>query len=155
MLTSFVTFIGIAVIALLLLGYRPYILKTQSMEPEYRQGSLCWVDTRVDLEKLSVGDPIVYRSPANSLVLHRLVDISSSGDSSLSVTMQGDANKSTQDVELSHINYIGREAFTLPKLGSIVDALFSHHILWFIVAAFVILACIPWESIRRRREAAA
>ena len=132
---------------LILLGYRPYVLKTQSMEPEYRQGSLCWVNTRVDLDHLNIGDPVVYRSPANSLVLHRLIDISPSDQTSLSVIMKGDANTSEQAIELSHVNYIGREAFTMPELGIFVDALVSHHVLWFIAPIFVILACIPWESI--------
>ena len=120
------------------------------MEPIYTQGSLCWVNTRVDLNQLTIGDPIVYSSPTNSLVFHRLVEISLTGDSSLSVLIQGDADESTQKVELSHINYIGKEAFTIPKLGSIVDALLSHHILWIIVAVFVILACVPWESTQEK-----
>ena len=133
--------LGLATLFLMMLGYRPYVLKTQSMEPQYRQGSLCWVNTRVSLEQLSVGDPIVYRSPANSLVLHRL---------SLSVTMKGDANELAQEVSLSPINYIGREAFTLPGLGSIVDFLLSHHALWLVIGAFVLLSCIPWENHKRK-----
>ena len=142
--------LGLATLCLMMLGYRPYVLKTQSMEPQYRQGSLCWVNTRVSLEQLSVGDPIVYRSPANSLVLHRLVNIDHSDDSSLSVTMKGDANELAQEVSLSPINYIGREAFTLPELGSIVDFLLSHHALWLVIGAFVLLSCIPWENHKRK-----
>ena len=152
-IVSAVSFLlGLAALFLVLLGYRPYVLKTQSMEPEYRQGSLCWVNTRVELDQLHIGDPIVYRSPANSLVLHRLVDVSSSDETSLSVVMKGDANDSVQEIELSRINFIGREAFSLPRVGAIVDDLLSNHILWFLVAVFVILGCIPWESIHGKKE---
>ena len=63
--------------------------------------------------------------------------------------MQGDANELTQDVELSHINYVGREAFTIPRVGSAVDELISHHVIWITVAVFVLLACIPWEMINK------
>jgi hypothetical protein len=105
------------------------------------------VDTGVSLDSLEVGDALVYRSPANSLVLHRLVGIREPNTpSSLSAVMHGDANKLTQDVELSHINYVGREAFSIPGLGSAVDELISHHIIWITAAIFVLLACVPWET---------
>ena len=143
--------LGIVVLILVMAGFRPFILKTQSMEPIYTQGSLCWVDTQATLDSLEVGDVLVYRSPANSLVLHRLVGIRESNtSSSLSAVMQGDANELTQDVELSHINYVGREAFSIPGLGSAVDKLISHHVIWITAAVFVLLACVPWESMKRR-----
>jgi len=108
------------------------------------------VDTRVSLDSLEVGDALVYRSPADSLVLHRLVGIrESNAPSSFSDVMQGDANELTQDVELSHINYVGREAFSVPGLGSAVDKLISHYVIWITAAVFVLLACVPWETIKK------
>ena len=105
---------GITTLILVIAGFRPFILKTQSMEPIYPQGSLCWMDTGVSLDSLEVGDALVYRSPANSLVLHRLVGIRESNTpSSYSAVMQGDANKLTQDVELSRINYVGGEVLSI------------------------------------------
>jgi signal peptidase I len=122
------------------------------MEPIYTKGSLCWVNTRVDLDSVEVGDVLVYRSPANTLVLHRLVDKSFSVDtSSLPVTMQGDANSMSQDVTLSSINFIGRETFTIPRLGVMVEHILSNNAIWFIVVLFVLLAAVPWESIHRRK----
>ena len=145
--TVVTAFFGLSVLFLIFLGYRPFIITTQSMEPMFMQGSLCWVDTRVTLDSLEIGDAIVYRSPANSLVLHRLVGIQESDTpSSLSVVMQGDANELTQNVELSHINYVGREAFTIPRLGTAVDKLISSQGIWFVVAFLLILSCIPWGN---------
>ena len=144
--------IGLLVLILVLAGFRPFILKSESMEPIYTKGSLCWVNTRVDLDSVEVGDVLVYRSPANTLVLHRLVDKSSSVDTStLPVVMQGDANSMSQDVTLSSINFIGREAFTIPRLGVVVEHILSNNAIWFIVALFVLLAAVPWESIHRRK----
>lgn len=144
--------IGVFVLILVLAGFRPFILKSESMEPIYTKGSLCWVNTRVDLDSVEVGDVLVYRSPANTLVLHRLVDKSSSVDtSSFPVTMQGDANSMSQDVTLSSINFIGREAFTIPRLGVMVEHILSNNAIWFIVAVFALLAAVPWESIHRRK----
>ena len=144
--------IGVFVLILVLAGFRPFILKSESMEPIYTKGSLCWVNTRVDLDSVEVGDVLVYRSPANTLVLHRLVDKSAYVDtSSLPATMQGDANSMSQDVTLSSINFIGRETFTIPRLGVMVEHILSNNAIWFIVAVFVLLAAVPWESIHRRK----
>ena len=88
--------IGILALILVLAGFRPFILKSESMEPVYTKGSLCWINIRVDLDSIKVGDVLVYRSLANTLVLHWLVDKSSSADtSSLSVVMQGNASSMT------------------------------------------------------------
>ena len=107
--------IGFFVLILVLAGFRPVILKSESTKPVYTKGSLCWVNTHVDLDSVEIGDVLVYRSPANTLVLHRLVDKSSSVDTStLPVTTQGDANSMSQDVTLISINFIEREAFTIP-----------------------------------------
>lgn len=144
--------IGVLALILVLAGFRPFILKSESMEPIYMKGSLCWINTRVDLDSVEVGDVLVYRSPANTLVLHRLVEKERSDDtSSLPVTMQGDANSMSQDVTLSSINFIGREAFTIPRLGVVVENILSSNAIWFIVALFVLLAAVPWESIHRRK----
>ena len=144
--------IGVLAMILVLAGFRPFILKSESMEPVYTKGSLCWVNTRVDLDSVEIGDVLVYRSPANTLVLHRLVDKSSSVDTStLPVVMQGDANSMSQDVTLSSINFIGREAFTIPRLGMMVEHILSNNAIWFIVSLFVLLAAVPWESIHRRK----
>ena len=144
--------IGVLALILVLVGFRPFILKSESMEPIYTKGSLCWVNTRVDLDSVEVGDVLVYRSPANTLVLHRLVEKERSDDtSSLPVTMQGDANSMSQDVTLSSINFIGRETFTIPWLGVMVEHILSNNAIWFIVVLFVLLAAVPWESIQRRK----
>ena len=144
--------IGVLALILVLAGFRPFILKSESMEPIYTKGSLCWVNTRVDLNSVEIGDVLVYRSPANTLVLHRLVEKEHSDDtSSLPVTMQGDANSMSQDVTLSSINFIGRETFTIPRLGVMVEHILSNNAIWFIVVLFVLLAAVPWESIHRRK----
>ena len=146
--TVLTAFLSLIVLVLVMFGYRPFVIKTQSMEPLYMQGSLCWVDITADIDDIKIGDALVYRSPANSIVLHRLVDIISSDASTIAAVMQGDAAKMKQNVNLSRVNYIGLEAFTITGLGYVVDILMSNHILWYLVGIFFILACIPWESAR-------
>ena len=147
--TAVVALLSLVALVLVLMGYRPFVLKSASMEPIFTKGSLCWINTKVQYASVDVGDVLVYRSPTNTLVLHRLVDIlpSETGTDSLAAVMQGDANDMTQNVDLSRVNFIGREAFTIPHLGAVVERI---NLSWVFVGVFLILACIPWESVKRK-----
>jgi len=145
---------GIFAIVLVLFGYRPFVLLSPSMEPLYREGSLCVINTHTSLDVIATGDVLVYRTSTGLLVLHRLVDITDKTDGILYAQMQGDANNISQAVELSSVNYVGREAFTIPGLGSVVEKMLSlPTLIWGLVGVFVILACIPWSSISKRKAA--
>lgn len=139
-----------AVIALflVLLGYRPFVLESPSMEPLYTMGSLCWIDTRAPLDDLKKGDVLAYRSPANSLVLHRLVDVRSSSDDELVVGMQGDTNSMAQEVTLSRVNFVGREAFSIPGLGRLLSSVSGSTSI--LVVLLIIIACVPRLRLPRR-----
>lgn len=84
---------------LALMGFRPFILRSSSMEPLYREGSLIWVDTRIRADEAEIGDVLVYRANDGTLVMHRLVDIN---------TFQGDANQTQEHIELTDVNLVGR-----------------------------------------------
>lgn len=152
-LSGIAALIAVAAIILVLLGYRPFVLMSGSMEPLYSEGSLCFVNTRILLDDLSAGDVLVYRE-SDFLVLHRLVGIEGETDGVIQARLQGDTNNIAQDVELSSINYVGREAFTIPALGAAVEHIPSA-LIWSLAAVFIILACIPWASLIRRKKAAA
>ena len=127
--------------------------RSPSMEPLYREGSLCLINTKTTLDDVEVGDVLVYRT-ADFLVLHRLIHITDKTEDGLVAEMQGDANNLSQSVDLSSINYIGREAFTIPGLGSFVTQLLSMPTLtWSFVGVFIVLACVPWASLHRKRVA--
>lgn len=127
--------IGVLCLMLVALGFRPFILTSPSMEPLYPKGSLVWADTKVKVEDVEVGDVLVYRAPSGNLVMHKLVGKG---------LMQGDANNTAQEVELTNINYVGREAITIPWLGDAVAAVLSvRWIVWTVIAVLVIAACIP------------
>lgn len=119
-LSGIAALIAVAAIILVLLGYRPFVLMSGSMEPLYSEGSLCFVNTRIPLDDLSAGDVLVYRE-SDFLVLHRLVGIEGETDGVIQARLQGDTNNIAQDVELSSINYVGREAFTIPALGAAIS----------------------------------
>lgn len=130
--------VGLLCLTLVLLGYKPFILVSPSMEPLYTKGSLVWADTRPTLDEIEIGDVLVYRASSGNLVMHRLV-----GEGLL----QGDANNVAQEVELSKTNYVGRVAFSLPWLGDAVTAVLSvKWVVFGVVGMLIVLACIPPRS---------
>ncbi len=133
---------------LVLCGYRPFVLQSPSMEPLYKEGSLCWVNTHIPLSDLKAGDVLAYRTPADALVLHRLVDIRSSSDEEMMVETQGDANPTAQEVTLSRINFVGREAFSISGLGSILSSASGGTSM--LIVVLVVLACLPHLRLPRR-----
>lgn len=130
--------IGLVCLVLVMLGYRPFILVSPSMEPLYVKGSLVWADTRPTLDEIEIGDVLVYRAPSGNLVMHRLV-----GEGLL----QGDANNVAQEVELDKTNYVGRAAFSLPWLGDAVAAVLTFRwVVFGVIGVLLVLACIPQRS---------
>lgn len=141
-------------LVLVLVGYRPFVLSSPSMEPLFKEGSLCIVNTRARIDDIKIGDVLVYRTSTDLLVLHRLMEIKSKSENTLLAEMQGDANNISQVVELSAKNFVGREAFTIPGLGSIVEWILSvPEIIWCIVGMLVIASCVPWDTIKQKRAA--
>ena len=125
-------------LALVIFGLRPFILTSTSMEPLYPKGSLVWIDTRVQLKDVEVGDVIAYRASPDMLVLHRYVGKN---------LIAGDANDVAQEVTLDKTNFIGREKFFIPMVGAAVSSLLSkRRVIWLLIGVFIILACIPWKG---------
>ena len=107
------------------------------MMPTYKPGSLVLVDTSVSLSDVDIGDVLVYRG-AGEVILHRLV-----GDNLL----KGDANKEAQIFKLTKANFVGKESFTIPELGEIVNHILKNKkFVWILIAALILIAaCIPIE----------
>ena len=124
--------------ALVLLGIKPFILISQSMEPAFTKGSLVLINTRTKLSDVRIGNPIAYRADSGTLIFHRLV-----GENLL----QGDANKDPQYVELNEQNFIGTEFFTIPLLGDEVSKLLENRgTIWLMILACFVCSCLPWKS---------
>lgn len=137
---------AVAVISLLLvlLGYRPFILSSASMEPLFTEGNLVWCDTGVPLKDIAMGDIIIYRSDGGKLVMHRVVTISPPEHDLIKATLRGDANEEEQTISLSRTNFVGKEKFNIPWLGNFVASILSVKWgVWIAATLFFLLACVP------------
>ena len=103
---------------LFLLGIRPYVVRSGSMEPDIPVGSLCFVNQRISYMEIKVGDLAAYRSALGERVLHRVIAVTDEG-----LVTKGDANGRSDGITVRKENYIGKEAFNIPKLGYLFGGL--------------------------------
>src|ERR1051326_5979558 len=105
-----------------LFGFESFVVFSGSMEPALGVGDLAVVQI-VKSTELKEGDVITYR-PAQQpelLVTHRLVQIGLDDRGRLQFTTKGDANNVVDQVAVRPEAVLGRFAYSIPKLGYLVD----------------------------------
>lgn len=98
---------GIAI----LYGIRPVYLKSGSMEPALPVGSLCFVNTKIELSTLEPGDIIVF-SAGEMQVAHRIIEETKEG-----FRTKGDANDSPDPGIVFPEQVTGKILAAIPYLG--------------------------------------
>ncbi len=117
-LVGIVVLLAIALVGVRLVGLRPYVVLSGSMEPTYHVGSLIYVKS-VDYRELQVGDPITYMLNENTVVTHRIIEIlpDEQDSETLRYFTQGDANAVPDGTSVHYKNIIGKPVFSIPYLG--------------------------------------
>ena len=85
--------VGLAAIVGTLLGVRPYVVESGSMEPAIRTGSVCLIESWMDYDKVQPGDVVCYESTTGKRVIHRAVEVTYAG-----IETKGDANENSDGV---------------------------------------------------------
>ncbi len=98
-----------------------------SMEPAIHTGSVI-VIKEIDPAELKVGDIVTFRSAEydSQLVTHRIVRIDESSPSGLVFTTKGDANDTPDINPLPAALVAGRQLFSIPLLGYVMDFMQSR-----------------------------
>lgn len=105
-----------AIAAPIILGYRPVIVLSGSMEPNYPVGSITYYH-KCDFEKLSVGDAITFKAE-DSLVTHRITTVNGL---SRTVVTKGDNNLSEDPVPVEENEIVGKAVkLAIPYAGYFV-----------------------------------
>lgn len=111
-----ISFLWMAVVAgvvgCYVLGLKPYIVRSGSMEPAVRTGSLCLVDTKVSYECVREGDIIAYKSSLGMYVTHRVIRITEEG-----METKGDSNLMADGISVTENNFMGITRCSIPGLG--------------------------------------
>lgn len=98
----------------MILGVKPYVTISGSMEPEIKTGSICFVNTCFDFYEIEIGDVIAYETLSGSLVTHRVVDISENKEAFIT---KGDNNDVNDGWSTTSENFHGKTMFAIPYMG--------------------------------------
>ena len=103
---------GTLFIVLFAIGIEPFVVISGSMEPAIQTGSLSFVNKHVKYEDIKVNDVIAYTATSGDKVTHRVVNITEDG-----METKGDRNNTSDGFSTNKNNFIGKNIFSVPKLG--------------------------------------
>ena len=112
---SIIIILGIAFIVLFFCGIEPFVVETGSMKPTIEVGSISFINKNVKYEDIKENDVIAFNIKTGKKVTHRAIKITEQG-----IETKGDANNSSDGVSTTKENYIGKNIFSIPKLGLII-----------------------------------
>ncbi len=112
LIMTLILIVGVAFIVLYLVGVVPYVVVSGSMEPTIPTGSLCFINKHAAYSSIKVNDIIAYKAPTGANVTHRVVSITSEG-----IETQGDRNNTSDGFSTNPNNFLGKNIFSIPKLG--------------------------------------
>ncbi|MFC7405010.1 signal peptidase I [Georgenia alba] len=140
----------VAVVACLVLGLRPAIVISGSMEPQIPVGGMTFART-IPAADAEVGDVVTLPRPDGSgLVTHRVVGTEPGPGGATLLTLRGDAND-TPDPQPYTVRQVGEVQLTVPVLGSV--ALFMQQNVLLVVGVLVLVgafASLPLRPTPRR-----
>ena len=135
-----------------ILGYKAYVINTNSMEPTIRVGDIVIVK-KVKNENLSKGDVITFSSQGE-VITHRITQIETIGADTKYIT-KGDNNNTEDTTQIKYEDILGEEIVIIPYLGKIIKLLDNRIIILIIILTILILALFKIqkkEKLENRRE---
>lgn len=117
-LVGIVVLLAIALVGVRLVGLKPFVVLSGSMQPVYDVGSLIYVKS-VDYKTLQVGDDITYMISDDTVVTHRIIEVlvDEEDPETIRYFTQGIANDVPDGTSVHYKNIIGKPVFSIPYLG--------------------------------------
>ena len=144
MFTAIVLFFSLVLIGIVwfpsVLGYKTFAIKTGSMEPTIKEGSMVYVEPCSDFEDYEVGDIVTFTDKVQKKSFtHRIVSVDSVDRQ---FETKGDANE-IEDLEpTSAALAVGKVRISVPYLGYVAEA-FKHTAVKIIVA----VVYLAWAAV--------
>ena len=117
-LVVLIVILAILLAGVRLVGLKPFVVLSGSMEPEYPTGSLIYVK-KVDPFQLKERDVITFMLNENTVATHRVVGIVPDDEDPTVIRFRtkGDANDFEDGTLVHYKNVIGSPVFVIPLLG--------------------------------------
>lgn len=122
LLMTTIIVLGFAFIFLFILGIRPYVVQSGSMEPIIETGSICFVNKNIKYENIKKNDIIAFKMNNSILVTHRVISVTENG-----LETKGDSNEISDGISTTKENYIGKNIFSIPKVGYVIELIQSKN----------------------------
>ena len=134
--------VAIAVVGVGLVGFKPFVVMSGSMEPVLKVGSLAYVNTRVSPGELEKGDIGTFSTEEGKTVTHRVVLVDS--DAREFVT-KGDANAQVDPAPVPFDRVVGKTVLGVPYAGMALDAFIANKVAWICVLVLfnAVLLALP------------
>lgn len=128
-------------------GLQIFTVKTDSMKPAFRVGSMVVVRKQQDYK---VGDIITFRVPdSKDTTTHRIFEVNSN-ESEKVYKVKGDANPSPDSEPVLHSNTVGRVLFSIPLIGYLVA--FTKTLPGLVIFIVIPATIIIYEEIGNIRD---
>ena len=117
-LVVLIVILAILLVGVRVVGLKPFVVLSGSMEPDYPTGSLIYVKS-VDPFELEADDVITFMLNENTVATHRVVGIVPDDEdpSVIRFRTKGDANDFEDGTLVHYKNVIGTPVFCIPLLG--------------------------------------
>ena len=151
-LASVVFVVIISLYILQLIGIKPYIVMSASMEPKIQTGSVCLIDSGYDYSDIQVNDIIAYKAANGSMVTHRVIGIGQEG-----FETKGDNNEISDGFTTKPNNYMGRNIISIPYMGYMLQMIQTGKgrviaVTCSVVLIAVYLLLLEFEKSERMKE---
>jgi len=127
------------------LGYKSYIIKTNSMEPTISVNDVV-IAKKVEKQQIKKGDVITFLQEGE-VITHRITQVDENGD----YTTKGDNNNIEDTFKINYNNIEGKHILTIPYLGAIVQAL-DNKIVFLIITLIVLIFMLITIQNQEKRE---
>ena len=131
-----------------LFGIRIFVVKSGSMEPAIKTGSL--VIDKVN-DEYNIGDIVTFHDSTDSslTITHRIAEKTTQNNVTMYET-KGDANNTNDSLLLSGDRIIGKERFTIPLLGYLVG--FARTPLGLMILIVIPATILIYEEVNKIRK---
>ncbi len=104
-------------LAILVGGFKPFVIASGSMEPSINVGDLVLM-SHDNIRNIRIGDIIAY-AIGDRVVVHRVVEVYNESNN-IYLKTKGDANRDSDPGLVTEKMFLGRILYTIPRIGIIV-----------------------------------
>ena len=133
-----------------IIGIKPFIVLSGSMENTVKTGSVAYINTHVNAEDIQIGEIIAF-SVGNSQVTHRVIGINENN----TFITKGDANDNEDLAPVKFEDFKGKTIFSIPYLGKFITMCktkIGHFIIFLIIGLNILFLIFSKDNDKKIKQ---